>query len=234
MEALRRSGFQGVRLGDLLGAWEGRGTLPGRPVVLTFDDGFRNFLDHAAPVLKRLGFTATVFAVAGYCGGENNWPGQPPGIPRLPLLSLSDLRELDAAGFEVGAHGVTHAPLARLPRQEAEREIVGARDILQEGLGRPVSVFAYPYGLADPAARDAVAAHYRGACGVRLGTARPGDDRWRLPRVEMYYLRNRPAVHFVSTPLGRGYLRFRAVGRACRAALGAAGGRPLGKPGRRP
>src|SRR5207253_9311600 len=141
------------------------------PVVLTFDDGFRNLWDHAVPVLGELDFRATIFAVAGHCGGKNDWPSQISSVPHLPLLSWSELRELAGAGFEVGAHGIMHAPLPTLGKTEAEREILGSKQILQEHLGQEVSVFAYPYGLAAAAHRSMAAAHYRCACGTGLGIA---------------------------------------------------------------
>jgi peptidoglycan/xylan/chitin deacetylase (PgdA/CDA1 family) len=219
MQALHAWGYQGIRVSDLLDAWEGKQALAPRPVVLTFDDGFRNFLDHAAPVLQDLGFRATVFAVAGHCGGSNDWPTDPPGIPRLPLLSWSALRHLVEAGFEVGAHTMTHPPLPALGRQEAAWEITTARAVLEDRLGCPVTVFAYPYGLVSKATRELVRGHYRGACGAGLGIARAADDRHQLRRVEMYYYRPAGLFQYFPTPLGRAYLGLRAIGRGCRALL---------------
>src|SRR5262249_37262854 len=123
IEALHNWGYQGITLSQLVEAWEGKATLPPRPVVLTFDDAFGNFADHAAPVLARHGFRATLFAVAGYCGGHNDWPTQPTGVPRLPLLSWDALRDLAREGFEIGAHTLTHPRLPDLPPPEAEREV---------------------------------------------------------------------------------------------------------------
>lgn len=217
--ALREWGYQGITLGELLDGWEGRTTLPRRPVVLTFDDGFRNVLDHAAPVLAQAGFRATVFVVAGHCGGMNDWPGDPASIPRLPLLSWAELRDLAGGSFEVGAHSLTHPSLPRLAAADAEREIAGAKLVLQDHLGRPVNVFAYPYGLASLANRAAARVHYRAACGVALGRARRGDDRSCLRRLDMYYLRNPSLFRFFPTALGRAYLGLRAAARACRSAL---------------
>jgi peptidoglycan/xylan/chitin deacetylase (PgdA/CDA1 family) len=216
MELLRDWGFRGIRLGDLLDAWEGKSDLPNQPVVLTFDDGFRNLWDRAIPVLEELGFRATIFAVAGYCGGKNDWPSQSPGVPALPLLSWSQLRTLASAGFEIGAHGLAHAPLPALGKEEAEREITGSQAILQEHLGQPVTVFAYPYGLANADHRRVAAAHYRGACGTDLGIAWPSDDRSWLRRIEMHYYRSPAVFHLFPTKFGRAYLGLRAFGRTCR------------------
>lgn len=219
MEALRAWGYQGLSLKELLDAWEGGASLPPRPVVLTFDDAFGNFADHAAPVLRRLGFRATVFAVAGYCGGRNDWPTQPPVIPRMALLSLSDLRALADQGFEVGAHTMTHPVLPALSRTEAGWEIAAARTTLEDGLGHAVTTFAYPYGQSSPAIRAAVADHYRAACGVRLAVACRSHDRYCLPRVDMYYFRDPRLLRLFPYRICSGYLAVRAFGRACRAFL---------------
>lgn len=225
MRSLREWGFQGIRVTDLLDAWDGKAGLPPRPVVLTFDDGFRNVLEQGAPVLTELGFRATIFAVAGHCGGKNDWPTDPPGIPRLPLLSWSELRDLVGAGFEVGAHTMTHPRLPEIPPEQAEREIVASGESLQQRLGRAVDSFAYPYGLVDRATRAVVAAHYRGACGVEMAEARSTDDWFELRRIDMYYYRKMSLFGLWGTPLGTAYLRLRALGRTCRAALRALGKR---------
>ena len=87
MHILAERGFAGISLSALLDSWDGRGALPPRPVVITFDDGFANMLEHAAPLLSGLSFGATVFVVSGRCGLTNDWPNQGPNAPRLPLLS---------------------------------------------------------------------------------------------------------------------------------------------------
>jgi peptidoglycan/xylan/chitin deacetylase (PgdA/CDA1 family) len=213
MELLHEMGYRGVALGELLSAWRGETTLEGRPVALTFDDGLRNMAEVAAPVLVALCFRATVFVVAGRCGQTNDWPGQERGIPQLPLLSLDELKGLARDGFEVGAHGLTHAPLDALPPADAEHEVKESRRILEDALSREVPVFAYPYGRADGHVRACVGLHYRGACGVELGFARPDQDRHFLPRIDVYYLRRPALFALLGTALGRAYLGLRALGR---------------------
>jgi peptidoglycan/xylan/chitin deacetylase (PgdA/CDA1 family) len=217
MRSLRDNGFSGIALGRLLDAWEGRASLPPRPVVLTFDDAFRSFGEVARPVLEAAGFSATVFAVAGRCGGTNDWPGQLPAVPRLPLLSAAELRDLAAAGFEIGSHGLTHAALDGLAASEAEREVVGSKRALEDALGRRVEVLAYPYGRTSPRVRGLAAAHYRASCGVEMATARAGHDRHALPRIDVYYLRRPALFRTLGTPIGRGYLALRGFGRRLRA-----------------
>lgn len=216
MEALHSRGYEGITLRRLIDAWERGSSLPSRAVVLTFDDAFGNFADHAEPVLRRLGFRATLFAVAGYCGGKNDWPSQPANVPRLPLLSLPVLQNLAAAGHEIGGHTFTHPPLPSLSPAKAAREIVAGRAELQDRLGQEVTTFAYPYGLVDGPIRALVATEFRAACGVGLGIARPSSDRFCLPRVDMFYLRHPLAFRFFPGPAGALYLGLRAIGRTCR------------------
>ena len=67
-------------------------------VALTFDDGFRNFFEHALPALQEYNFPATVFAVSGYCAKQNAWPSQTPEVPALDLMSWSELEQISKAG----------------------------------------------------------------------------------------------------------------------------------------
>ena len=117
MRSLSERGFTGITLETLLDAWEGHGTLPERPVVLTFDDGFRNVLEHGVPALMRHGFSGTVFIVTGWCGRKCDWPGQGDDIPRLPLLNWEEVVELSSAGLELAPHTVGHTRLPPFERR---------------------------------------------------------------------------------------------------------------------
>lgn len=228
MRSLARRGFAGISLAGLLDGWDGLARLPARPVVLTFDDGFANLLQHAVPLLTELGFRATVFAVSGRCGRTNDWPHQAPGIPRLPLLSWAELAQVEAAGFEIGAHTVTHRPLTELPPAEAEREMVESKAAIEDRLGKPVKTFAYPFGRFSRADHEVARAHFRGACSVRLGRATPADDRHQLPRLDIYYMRRPALFRLFETPPGRAYLALRGIGRGVRGLLYR--NPPVGKP----
>ncbi len=157
-----------------------------RGVALTFDDGFLNFREHALPVLREFGFPATVFAVTGRCGGWNDW-AQSPGIPRLPLMSWTELGEIASAGVELGAHSVRHPRLPELPDAGVEEEMAASRREIERRTGREVSSFAYPYGAVSPRVRAIAGRHFSLACGVELDYLRPGSDLLCLPRLDMYY-----------------------------------------------
>lgn len=219
MQLLARRGFAGISLSELLDGWDGVAPLPARSVVLTFDDGFANLLEHAAPVLSELGFRATIFVVSGRCGQMNDWPNQAPDIPRLPLLSWSELAQLAATGFEVGAHSVTHRPLTKIPPAEAEREIVESKSMIENHLGQTVQAFAYPFGLFSRANYEVVRKHFRGACSVKLGKAGRQGDRYQLPRLDVYYIRRPALFQLFETLPGRVYTHLRGIGRSVRVAI---------------
>jgi peptidoglycan/xylan/chitin deacetylase (PgdA/CDA1 family) len=176
MAWLRRCGLRGVSMRDLLAATEaGRG---GRLVGLTFDDGYADFLTDALPVLRRCGFGATVFALAGKLGGRNDWDLDG---PVKFLLGPDQLREIAAAGIEIGSHGLGHRRLGDVSETVLWLELAQSRDILETVLGRAVHGFCYPYGELSDATMAAVAGHGYGYAVATRPTAR--RDRYALPRI---------------------------------------------------
>lgn len=156
---------------------------PRRGVVLTFDDGCRCFRDHVLPELQARGMTATLFAVSGELGGVNRWDLQA-GEREERLLDAGELRELAAAGIEIGSHGRHHLDLPACDDEELRSELAGSREDLQAVLGAPVRTFCYPYGRLDDRARAAArAAGYLAAVSIHGHPgARPGD-LWAWPRM---------------------------------------------------
>jgi peptidoglycan/xylan/chitin deacetylase (PgdA/CDA1 family) len=130
-------------------------------VGLTFDDGYEDFLSTALPTLETLGFSATVFVVAGMLGGENTWEHRGGPVSRLRLLEADGVREVSERGMEVGSHSVTHPRLSGLDRETLIYEVGDSRQMLSEILNAPVEGFCYPYGNVDgPAVQAARRAGY--------------------------------------------------------------------------
>lgn len=168
MRTLRLVGLRGVSLGEL-GDAAARGGADGL-VGLTFDDGYRDVLVWAAPVLERWGFTATLFAVSGLLGGENVW--DPP--PRRQLMADADLRELAGRGWEIGSHSVTHPRLTELDPARLQDEVRTSRSVLTDLMGVDARCFCYPYGAVDAAVVSAVReAGYSYACAVTRAAGLP-------------------------------------------------------------
>jgi peptidoglycan/xylan/chitin deacetylase (PgdA/CDA1 family) len=170
MAALDRAGYTAVRLDRVLAAWAGRGRLPPRPIVVSFDDGHLGHARYAAPVLRRLG-----------------WPG----VLNLELDNVGDdglpswgVRRLLRDGWEIASHTISHPDLRTLGPRELRRELRTSRRLLRERLGVRTRVLCYPAGKYDArVVRAARAAGYVAATTVREGVARPADPRLELPRV---------------------------------------------------
>jgi peptidoglycan/xylan/chitin deacetylase (PgdA/CDA1 family) len=144
--------------------------------------------------------TGTVYMVAGRLGGHNEWDDG----PRFGLMTAEQVRAVDAAGFEIGSHTMSHVRLAGATQDTLAAEIAGSRRVLQEVLQTEVAGFCYPYGSYDDAAADAVqAAGYDHACVT--GDYVPGD-RFTLPRC---YVSPRDTAAHVLARLARHHLRQR-------------------------
>jgi len=181
---LRRAGYRSATVEEWRRALEQKRPIPGRAVLITFDDGYVDFATHAWPLLKRYGFSAVVFLVADKVGGTNDWDrafGE-----ELPLLGWDEIRRLQAEGVEFGSHTTTHPRLRTLSHADVVREGARSRAILSRELGRPVSAFAYPYGDHDPVVR-----HLIGACGYTVamttvhGLSGLNDSPLAIPRMNV-------------------------------------------------
>lgn len=161
---LKRTGFRSI----LPTEWQDC-TASGRRVILTFDDGYDDFLSEAHPVLDSVGFSATVFIVVDRIGKTNEWDASR-GFRSRRLLSLRQIRELHRQGVHFGSHTLTHPWLTNLSDQDLEREISGSKHKLEDLLGAEVPCFSYPWGIADIRVRGAVArAGYKVAVSTQEG-----------------------------------------------------------------
>jgi peptidoglycan/xylan/chitin deacetylase (PgdA/CDA1 family) len=180
MRFLREGGFQVLSLEEGCKRLNSGGDLS-RAIVLTFDDGYRDFLTAAVPVLEEYKFPATLFVVTQMKEAEWRRNGN-----RKPLLSWDEISELKARGFSIGSHSVTHPDLPSLQKPQLERELIDSRAAIA-GLGETFVPFAYPGGTFTPRERDAVErAGYD--CGVIVGGRwgnGPETDRFLLKREPM-------------------------------------------------
>jgi peptidoglycan/xylan/chitin deacetylase (PgdA/CDA1 family) len=174
MRAVDRAGYHAVTLDRVRRAWLGRAKLPAKPMVVSFDNGYRTQYTQALPILRRL----------GWVGVENiQLTGLPPAQGGL---GKREVRGLLAAGWELDTQGWSHAELSALDAAQLHFQVAVARRLLQREYHVPVNWFCYPSGGYDPAVIAAVkSAGYVGATTVVPGWAHPGDDRYRLPRLRV-------------------------------------------------
>jgi peptidoglycan/xylan/chitin deacetylase (PgdA/CDA1 family) len=143
LRVLRALGYEAISFRDLLAHRRGEADLPARPIVITFDDGYRSILDFALPAVRAHGFFATVFVVTGLLGATNRWDATE---IQEPLVSADDVRRIAAEGHDVQSHTRTHRDLNGLPAGDALAELVESRVELERVVGADVDVVAYPWG----------------------------------------------------------------------------------------
>ena len=185
LRLLSHEGYRCVTLSEGLRAlrsdreWEGR-----RPIALTFDDGYRDFLTAAVPVLEPLGFTATMYLPTAFIGDRRcHFKGR-------ECLTWSEVAELKGKGFEFGSHTVSHPRLVDLPWEEVENELVASKKMIEDRLGAEVTAFSYPFAFpqhrrlfVERLTQLLRSSGYTSAVTTMIGHVAPGDEALRLKRL---------------------------------------------------
>jgi peptidoglycan/xylan/chitin deacetylase (PgdA/CDA1 family) len=186
MEYLHHNGYQTcnpVHAAALLQSDIGKAV---KHVVITFDDGYRDFYQEAFPVLNRFGFTATVFLPTAYIGDSaQQFKGQ-------DCLTWSEVRELQKYGISFGSHTATHPQLRSLDKDALKEEIVSSKRSIEEKTGCAVDSFAYPYAFPQTETefkkvlRELLfrAEYQSGVCTI-VGRAKCSSDRFFMERLPM-------------------------------------------------
>lgn len=183
LQYLRDNGYKVVDLDAAIRSMES-GINSQKSVVITFDDGYRDFYVNAHPALRKFGFTATVFLPTGFI---SNTPTTSKGIK---YLTWSEVRELASAGIRFGSHTVTHPQLVLLDRKSVEKELRDSKEAIENELGSVVTSFAYPFAFPQSDkvftqfVRDLLReqGYENGVC-TAIGTSRNDDDPLFLPRL---------------------------------------------------
>jgi len=205
MSWLKKSGWRGLNVGEAILY------PPGQNVCITFDDGCETDLIAAAPVLREFGFNATFFLTSGFLGT----PG---------YLTAEQVRELDAQGFQIGCHSMTHPYLSDLTEPELKREIVDAKLQIEQILGHPIEHFSCPGGrYSQRTLQIARQAGFATVCNSQFYSNSASRNPWELGRVAM--LRDLPLNQFADTCSGRGLWKKRWQHEARRSVQRALGNR---------
>ena len=218
LDLLVHHGYRTLSLAQAAALVRAGAGFPARAAVLTFDDGYRSVFDEALPRLRARGFSATLFLTTGQPASADGGLRFPPLCGR-EMLCWDEVAELTHAGWEVGAHTVSHPNLSRIPFQQALGEMAESRRRIEERLGTRVTGFAYPYGRPHAAARVWLARELGCACGVSLGLVSTKSDPFALERVDTFYLRSPLRLPLLVSPWLGPYLHLRRGPRALRAWL---------------
>lgn len=174
VRTLARLGYRAVTLQAVYDAWHGLGVLPRRPIVLSFDDGYRSQFTVAAAALRRLRWPGVLnLVVAHLRRGASG-------------LSTAMVRRMIAWGWEIDSHTLTHPDLTTLGPAALRHEVEGSRIALRHRFHVAAAFFCYPSGRFDAAVVAAVRrAGYLGATTTQPGFASPRDGMFTLHRIRV-------------------------------------------------
>jgi len=134
---LRDGGYTSITLDDLVNHITKAAALPPKPVIISFDDDWEGQYTYALPLLKKYGYTATFYIWIAVVGRKHH-------------MTWDEIRALSADGMQIGCHTITHPYLTRVKKdQTLQREILGAKQIIESRVGVPVTTIAYPFGQYD-------------------------------------------------------------------------------------
>jgi peptidoglycan/xylan/chitin deacetylase (PgdA/CDA1 family) len=211
MQCLRIAGYGTTKIKDILAFVEGknRKRVP-KKILLTFDDGYRDFIKWGLPVLKENDFSALVSVVTECCdladlgGGCSRF--------RSPTMSWREVKEIQRAGVEIASHGVTHERLTEISQADKKREIKESKRKIEEKLGEPICTFCYPYGAFDEDAAGTVRqCGYRIGLTTEAGLVKKNDDAATLKRITIDDDLSLIEFKAMITPAAEWYYRLRGV-----------------------
>jgi len=134
-------------------------------IAICFDDGYKNVIDHAYPVLKKYSIAATVFVITDFIGRKNTWDVNLGGI-QYEHLSQEDIQKLIDAGWEIGSHSISHRSLRGVDEQELNYQLNYSKRVLEKLTTQQVQLFTPPFGTISPRInRAAFMSGYRKVCG---------------------------------------------------------------------
>jgi peptidoglycan/xylan/chitin deacetylase (PgdA/CDA1 family) len=185
MYLLKILGYRGVSLSELY--LQMKSNKAEKLVGITFDDGYQNNVHKALPILKKLGFTATIYLVSQNIGGSNKWDISK-GIAKKKILNENEINKWINSGMEIGSHTRNHIDLLNCSLEVAKKEIIKSKSDLEERFKIPINHFCYPYGsFNDDIINLTREAGYHSATTTKRGRSSKICNILALPRVQITY-----------------------------------------------
>lgn len=175
LQYLVEEGYTSLALSDLLHHLARGAPLPDKPIILTFDDGYRDAYAEALPLLQEYGMIGTVFLITGFIDEEN-----------AEYLSWTQVKEMHRAGMQFGSHSYSHPDLRGQSVEYLVWQILGSKEAIEERIQEPVRFFSYPSGRYDPLVVHILhSAHYWGAVITSQGMEQSSERPFELRRIRV-------------------------------------------------
>ena len=179
LKYLSEHGYHSISPDELFEGLAGTGTLPENPVLITFDDGYKDNYTTAFPLLKKYGFKATIFAVTSFLGQKSQY------------FTWDQAREMEKEGISIQSHTATHRSMTDLSDEQLRAELVESKKKAEEELGHPVEYMAYPTGTYNLHIAEMVKeAGYKAAFTIKYGNVDEASNIYALERVPVFHTAN--------------------------------------------
>ncbi|MBN1899860.1 polysaccharide deacetylase family protein [Candidatus Sumerlaeota bacterium] len=206
IRVLKWLGYKSLHLDQFMECFDTKITPKTRSIVITFDDGWRDNYTSALPVLRKYDMTATIFVIAGMIG---KWKTLSGGETGNYIVNEEQIRELIRMGFDVQSHGMTHRRMTQLSDEEAMRELIESKRVLESITQKPVSYFCYPFGNFNIRIENlARKAGYRAAFSTIRGKIHNPDEAYCLKRIPVHH--EKGLLRFLSSLYIKDYRRAQA------------------------
>lgn len=172
IQTLVGAGYTFITAGELGEMFDGKREVPAKPILLTSDDGYRDFYTDVYPIVKKYNIKVTAYIISGFIGYKN-------------YMTDAQIQTISGEGLvEIGAHTVHHVSLKYAPLEQVQKEVRESKMTLETLIGKPVVSFAYPNGSYDDSAiKEVAAAGFTTAVGTKLGVELDPKDRFALVRI---------------------------------------------------
>jgi peptidoglycan/xylan/chitin deacetylase (PgdA/CDA1 family) len=175
LQYLVEEGYTSIMLSDLIHHLARGLTLPAKPIILTFDDGYRDAHTEAFPLLQEYGMIGTVFLITGFIDQEGT-----------EYLSWAQVEEMHRAGMQFGSHSYNHPDLRGQPDEYLVWQILGSKEAIEQRIREPVRFFSYPSGRYDSLTVEVLqSAHYWGAVTTNQGMEQSSERPFELRRIRV-------------------------------------------------
>jgi peptidoglycan/xylan/chitin deacetylase (PgdA/CDA1 family) len=185
MGYLYKNGYQTLTMEEGYQYLKGSLKIKGKPIIITFDDGYKDNYTYAYPILKKYNYTGNIFLISNIIGKTNVWD-EKAGKPTNYIMNWDEIDEMRRAGIYFGAHTANHPKLAQVSKETAWQEIKESKDDLEAHFKEKVDYFCYPFGSYNKDVEDLVQkAGFKAAITVDQGINKPNPDFYALKRIRI-------------------------------------------------